>query len=59
MIKLIDPYWDSVCIEAQLTEIDKRFMMGRQFLNPFSFEDLEGERTHLKEMADTIRQEHS
>ncbi len=31
--------WDEVCEEAQLSEIDKRHLWKRQFLNPFSFED--------------------
>lgn len=31
--------WDEVCKEAELSEIDKNLFWGRQFLNPFSFED--------------------
>jgi serine/threonine-protein kinase HipA len=31
--------WNSVCEEAQLSEIDKKLLWGRQFLNPFSFEE--------------------
>ena len=54
-LKTIEAHWNPTCAEAQFTEIDKKFMMGRQFLNPFAFEDLEGERSHLKEMADRIR----
>jgi len=54
-LKTIEVHWSPICAEAQFTEIDKRFMMGRQFLNPFAFEDLEGERSYLKEMADRIR----
>lgn len=34
----IRDYWDTVCEEAQLTEIDQKLLWGRQFLNPFSFE---------------------
>ena len=30
--------WDVVCEEAQITEIDRKLLWGRQFLNPFSFE---------------------
>lgn len=30
--------WDSVCEEAELNEVDKRMLWGRQFLNPFSVE---------------------
>lgn len=36
---VICKYWDAVCEEAQLSEIDKKLLWGRQFLNPFSFED--------------------
>ncbi len=36
----IREHWDSVCGEAQLNTIDKRHLWQRQFLNPFSFEDL-------------------
>ena len=31
-------HWDSVCDEASLTEVDKSFFWGRQFLNSFSLE---------------------
>ncbi len=34
----IRQYWSEVCEEAQLSEIDKKLLWGRQFLNPFSFE---------------------
>ena len=56
-MKIIRTYWDSICAEARVTEIDRRFMLGRQFLNPFAFDDLEGERSQIKEMADAIREE--
>ena len=32
----IEDHWDAVCDEAQLGETDKRFLWGRQFLNPYS-----------------------
>ena len=34
----IREYWDDVCEEAQLSEVDKKLLWQRQFLNPFSFE---------------------
>jgi serine/threonine-protein kinase HipA len=34
----IRQYWNEVCEEAQLSEVDKKLLWGRQFLNPFSFE---------------------
>lgn len=56
-LNTIKTHWNAVCAEAKITEIDKRFLMGRQFLNPFAFDDLEGERSYLKEMAVMIREE--
>jgi serine/threonine-protein kinase HipA len=35
---VVRQYWDEVCREAELSEIDKKLLWGRQFLNPFSFE---------------------
>ena len=32
----IERSWDSVCEEAELNEVDKKLLWGRQFLNPFS-----------------------
>jgi serine/threonine-protein kinase HipA len=34
----IREHWDGVCAEAQLSEVDKNLLWGRQFLNPFSFD---------------------
>ncbi len=33
---LIEQNWDSVCQEAQLSEVDKNLLWKRQFLNPYS-----------------------
>jgi serine/threonine-protein kinase HipA len=38
-IRTILKNWESVCDEAKLTQIDRRFFWRRQFLNPFAFED--------------------
>ncbi|MDF0535749.1 HipA domain-containing protein [Shewanella sp. A32] len=35
-ITTIENNWDHVCEEAELTEIDKRLLWRRQFLNPYS-----------------------
>ncbi len=35
---VIHKYWNDVCEEAQLKDIDKKLLWERQFLNPFSFE---------------------
>ena len=34
--QVIEKHWDAVCEEAQLSEVDKNLLWGRQFLNPFS-----------------------
>jgi len=36
----IEQNWGAVCDEAELTEIDKKLLWKRQFLNPFAFEGL-------------------
>lgn len=35
-IQIITDNWGGVCDEAKLSEVDKRFLWQRQFLNPFS-----------------------
>lgn len=34
----IEQYWDTVCEEAELNEVDKKLLWRRQFLNPYSLE---------------------
>ena len=34
----IEKYWNSVCEEAELSEVDRKLFWGRQFLNPYSTE---------------------
>jgi serine/threonine-protein kinase HipA len=34
----IRAHWDRVCNEADLSEVDRAFLWGRQFLNPFALE---------------------
>jgi serine/threonine-protein kinase HipA len=33
---LIEEHWESVCDEARLSDVDRKLLWGRQFLNPFS-----------------------
>jgi serine/threonine-protein kinase HipA len=47
--------WNGVCDEADLSEVDRACLWGRQFLNPFAFDDLSGDAAHLKTMADDAR----
>ena len=35
-IQTITYHWESVCAEAELSEVDKRLLWKRQFLNPYS-----------------------
>ncbi len=51
----IGDFWDDVCEQAGLNETDRRLLCGRQFLNPFAFDDLSGENAFLKRQADEIR----
>ena len=48
-------HWAAVCDEANLTDTDRAFLWGRQFLNPFAFEGLDGDAAALKAMADETR----
>jgi len=36
LIETIENNWNAVCDEAELSEVDKKFFWGRQFLNPYS-----------------------
>lgn len=48
-------HWDDVCAEADLTPTDRAFLWGRQFLNPYAFEDLDADAGVLKTMAEAAR----
>ncbi|MGB5252671.1 MAG: HipA domain-containing protein, partial [Sedimenticolaceae bacterium] len=48
-------HWDSVCDEAALSPVDRAFLWGRQFLNPFAFDDLAGDAAQIKTLADETR----
>ncbi len=47
--------WGSVCDLAELNETDRKLLWGRQFLNPYAFEDLEGNRAYLVDLARQFR----
>ncbi|WP_280562091.1 type II toxin-antitoxin system HipA family toxin [Chromohalobacter sp. 48-RD10] len=38
MIQTLESQWDAVCDDAQLPFVDRQYLWGRQFLNPFSLE---------------------
>lgn len=44
--------WRIVCEEAALSPADSAFLWGRQFLNPYAFEDLGNDAARLKAIAD-------
>ncbi len=33
---VIEDHWEHICDEAELSEVDRKLLWGRQFLNPFS-----------------------
>ena len=43
--------WRIVCEEAALSPADSAFLWGRQFLNPYAFEDLGNDAARLKAIA--------
>ena len=42
-LRCISENWSSVCDEAKLSQTERNFFWGRQFLNPYAFTALEGE----------------
>lgn len=54
-LETIRSHWHEVCEEAELTETDRRLFMGRQFLNPYAFDDLSGSGDALKRLASEIQ----
>lgn len=58
-LTMIGNCWNDVCQKADLKETDRRLFWGRQFLNPFAFDDLSGENASLKTLADEIRKKNA
>ncbi len=54
-IRFIGEHWEAVCAEAELSEVDRNLLWGRQFLNPYAFDDLEGNATALRTLGDELR----
>ena len=54
-ISTIGENWSALCEEADLTETDRTLLWGRQFLNSFAFDDLEGEYAELEKVANEVR----
>ncbi len=55
MVTGIAKYWSGVCEEAGLTEIDRKLLWDRPFLNAFAFEDLDGKYARLAKLANDLR----
>lgn len=55
LLRSIIENWNSVCEEATLVPADKALLWGRQFLNPYAFEDLSDDVAHLKILAEDAR----
>ena len=44
-------HWAEVCEAAKLSATDRTMLRGRQFLNPYAFDDLEGDAAYLAELG--------
>lgn len=53
-LNTIMTHWEAVCDQAQLSEVDKKLMLSRSFLNPFAFDDLKGDRSFLKDIPNNF-----
>ena len=56
-ISVIGENWSAVCEEADITETDRTLLWGRQFMNAFAFDDLEGEYAELAKIANDVRKQ--
>ncbi len=54
-MRTIAAHWSAVCAEADLSEVDRNLLWGRQFLNPYAFDDLEDGAAPLRKLADELR----
>ena len=54
-ISAISKNWNTVCEEAGLSETDRTLLWGRQYLNPFAFDDLMGGFTKIIKLASEMR----
>lgn len=48
-VKIIADKWEDSCDQVNFSEFERNLFIGNQFLNPYSYEDLTGEDTVLKE----------
>lgn len=58
-VSVIGENWNEVCVLANLNQTDSKLFWGRQFLNPFAFENLEGDTAIIKSLADNVREKNN
>ncbi|WP_340116955.1 HipA domain-containing protein [Pelagibius sp. 7325] len=56
-IESIGSTWPDLADEARLAGAERNVIWGRQLLNPFAFEGLEGSRGQLADLGDQVREE--
>ncbi|WP_417452575.1 type II toxin-antitoxin system HipA family toxin [Kiloniella sp.] len=54
-LRCIAENWVAVCNEAKLSETERNFFWGRQFLNPYAFTALERTPIAISELANALR----
>ena len=54
-IDAIHRHWGATCKAARLTDIDRRLLASRQFLNPYCFQNLKPEHEYLAKRATAAR----
>ena len=54
-ISAISKNWNTVCEEAGFSETDRALLWGRQYLNPFAFDDLERIFANITKLASEMR----
>lgn len=54
-VSVIGENWSRICEEAELSKTDRSLFWGRQFLNPFAFDDLENDAAPVREKASEFR----
>ncbi len=57
MLDAVQAHWPGVADEAEMTEVERLYLAGRQLLNPYAFEGLTGTAQRLGRLAAAIRTE--
>ena len=51
LLTAVITHWSAVCDQAELSPVDRHQLWGRQFLNPYAFDDLDGDAASLRRLA--------